>query len=33
MPAEALIRTRERSLARFMVEPLLDSFHRAFRGR
>lgn len=33
MPAEALIRTGERSLARYMIEPLLDSFHRAFRER
>jgi HlyD family type I secretion membrane fusion protein len=33
MPAEALIRTGERSLARYMLQPLLDSFHRAFRER
>jgi HlyD family secretion protein len=33
MPAEALIRTGERSLARYMIQPLLDSFHRAFRER
>lgn len=33
MPAEALIRTGERSLARYLLQPLLDSFHRAFRER
>lgn len=33
MPAEALIHTGERSLARYMIQPLLDSFHRAFRER
>lgn len=33
MPAEALILTGERSLARYLVQPLLDSFHRAFRER
>ncbi|MCS6931943.1 MAG: HlyD family type I secretion periplasmic adaptor subunit [Acetobacteraceae bacterium] len=33
MPAEALIRTGERSLARYLAQPLLDSFHRAFRER
>jgi HlyD family secretion protein len=33
MPAEALIRTGERSLALYLIQPLLDSFHRAFRER
>jgi HlyD family secretion protein len=33
MPAEALIRTGERSLAAYMVEPLVSSFNRAFRER
>jgi HlyD family secretion protein len=33
MPAEALILTGERSLARYLLQPLLDSFHRAFRER
>jgi HlyD family secretion protein len=31
MPVEAQIRTGERSFARYMIQPVLDSFHRAFR--
>lgn len=31
MSAEALIRTGERSFARYLIQPVLDSFHRAFR--
>ncbi len=31
MPVEAQIRTGERSFLRYLVQPLLDSFHRAFR--
>jgi HlyD family secretion protein len=31
MSVEALIRTGERSFARYLIQPVLDSFHRAFR--
>jgi HlyD family secretion protein len=31
MMAEALIRTGERSFARYLLQPVFDSFHRAFR--
>jgi HlyD family type I secretion membrane fusion protein len=31
MPVEAQIKTGERSFVRYMIQPLLDSFHRAFR--
>ncbi len=31
MPVEAQIQTGERSFLRYMVQPVLDSFHRAFR--
>jgi HlyD family secretion protein len=31
MAVEAMIQTGSRSLGRYMVQPLLDSFHRAFR--
>jgi HlyD family type I secretion membrane fusion protein len=31
MPAEVLIRTRERTLADYLIAPVLDSFARAFR--
>jgi HlyD family secretion protein len=31
MPVEAQIKTGERSFARYMIQPVLDSFHRAFR--
>lgn len=31
MPAEVMILAGERSLAQYLLQPLLDSFHRAFR--
>ncbi|WP_431285038.1 HlyD family type I secretion periplasmic adaptor subunit [Humitalea sp. 24SJ18S-53] len=31
MPVEAQIQTGERSFLRYMIQPVLDSFHRAFR--
>jgi multidrug efflux pump subunit AcrA (membrane-fusion protein) len=31
MPVEAQIKTGERSFVRYMIQPLVDSFHRAFR--
>lgn len=31
MPVEAQIQVGERSFVRYMIQPLLDSFHRAFR--
>jgi HlyD family secretion protein len=31
MPAEVFIDTGSRSLFQYMVQPLIDSFHRAFR--
>jgi HlyD family type I secretion membrane fusion protein len=31
MPVEAQIKTGERSFLRYMIQPLLDSFHRAFK--
>jgi HlyD family secretion protein len=31
MPAEAMIRTGERTVAFYALSPVLDSFHRAFR--
>jgi HlyD family type I secretion membrane fusion protein len=31
MPVEAQIQIGERSFLRYMIQPILDSFHRAFR--
>ncbi|MBR0655052.1 HlyD family type I secretion periplasmic adaptor subunit [Plastoroseomonas arctica] len=31
MPVEAMVQIGQRSFARYMVQPVLDSFHRAFR--
>jgi multidrug efflux pump subunit AcrA (membrane-fusion protein) len=31
MPAEVLILTGERTLLQYLVQPIIDSFHRAFR--
>jgi HlyD family secretion protein len=31
MSVEALINTGTRSFARYMIQPVLDSFHRSFR--
>jgi hypothetical protein len=33
MPAEAMIRTGERTVAFYALSPVLDSFHRAFREK
>ena len=31
MPVEAMVQIGQRSFARYMIQPVLDSFHRAFR--
>ena len=33
MPAEAMIKTGERTVAFYALSPVLDSFHRAFREK
>ncbi|MBR0646880.1 HlyD family secretion protein, partial [Roseomonas hellenica] len=31
MPVEAMVQIGARSFLRYMIQPVLDSFHRAFR--